>query len=617
MKKTSFKINTNWIAFVILFGAFVVSAVRYCVVAERLDESDDAADGEKIIRVTHWQLEPGYRESLEWAIEQYNALPHVQEAKITVQQEPIPERVYTQFMNVHLISGTAPDIAVKGHSELTRGNALAKFFVPLGDYVESPNRYNELVYQIPDLPESLSDYLAEAPWRDTFFDGMQGGYDTMLSDFYAVTASTYGSPRAFYNLDLLRKVKAFALEATLAEEAPAWLETIWRSSENPKGFLSEESGVEWLRTEALPETLGQFMLYCYAVQAYAKAEGLDYLVPISGSSYSSNNLAPRYEAEFLADFWEEISFQAGEPLHAMESLSGYSRDVWGFNSPAIEAYFEFVDLTKDFYPTGFMGLDREQAHRRFVLGQTAIILTGGWDASSLFDGVASRDNPEDRFDIEIAPTPLPAPGERWYEFAPMRRSEADIRGAVPFAINKQTPHLEWSLDFLRFITSHRINEGMNKISGWLPVISGAEPPEKMVPFLPIVEGFPIELVLSMGGDTMPASIRNEWSSTTKLFLTDDISYPELQAHLDDFLQNPQRGIRDAWVDSLQNEKDKARANDRAVSVERLSALFGSEEAAERERSLIFLSLTNDEGVHIRKWWRQTNPGDPFPKFGDY
>src|SRR5690606_10709047 len=186
---------------------FRSSSVRFYHISQGLaaDASKDQS-GKKIIRVTHWQLEPGYRQGLQWAIDEYNKLPHVKAAKVEVVQAPIPQRIYNQFMNVHLISGTAPDISAKGFTRLIQGNALARFYAPLGDYVEEPNPYNTQEYQIPGLPDELSNYLKNARWMDTFFDGMQGGYDNGLNDYYAISVSTTGGVRLFYNMDILASV---------------------------------------------------------------------------------------------------------------------------------------------------------------------------------------------------------------------------------------------------------------------------------------------------------------------------------------------------------------------------------------------------------------------------
>jgi hypothetical protein len=132
--------NWNYVAAGILLVAYLFSVVRFLYISVTNQETDEGTGG--IVRVTHWQLEPGFREAMDWAIAKYNAQPKVIEAGITIEQAAITERVFTQFMNVHLISGTAPDIAAKGHSNIIKGNALARFYTPLGEYVNQPNPYN-------------------------------------------------------------------------------------------------------------------------------------------------------------------------------------------------------------------------------------------------------------------------------------------------------------------------------------------------------------------------------------------------------------------------------------------------------------------------------------------
>ena len=96
MKKLFSKFNPNWIAAFLLLGAFIVSAVRFYSVSRSLDGGSEE-NSSKVIRVTHWQLEPGFREALQWAIDEYNQLPEVKAAGITVMQTPIAERVYRAY----------------------------------------------------------------------------------------------------------------------------------------------------------------------------------------------------------------------------------------------------------------------------------------------------------------------------------------------------------------------------------------------------------------------------------------------------------------------------------------------------------------------------------------
>ncbi len=613
MKNIFSKFNSNWIAACILLGAFAFSAVRFYHVSGQ-SGGGDGEGGSNVIRVTHWQLEPGFREALQWAIDEYNQLPKVRESGITVMQAPIAERVYQQFMNVHLISGTAPDIAVKKESNLVKGNALAKFYTPLGGFVEAPNPYNAVEYQLPNISETLSRELSETVWRDTFFDGLQGGYEEELSDYYAIPVCTWGGMRIIYNLSVLKKAKAFALGVAQQANAPSWLTDVWRTDSNPEGFLSEASGLEWLANDQIPQTLGQLFLYCHAIQAYAADQQGGYLVPIAASNYSANNFVNLYEYEFKSGIWKELSLELGKKLISLEGLSGFERGIWNFESPFIREYFKFISAMTAFYPQGYLGLDREQAQRRFVLGQAAMLSTGGWDATSIYQGIEQRDDPNDRFEIAIASEPFPVEGERWAEFLFMRSSEADAKGGVPFAINKQTPHFDWCLDFLQFLSSHRINEGFAERAGWLPVISGTKPPEAVADFMPIQEGLPKTFNLDLGETTVPANIRNAWSSMVKLYATDDIGYEEMAGRITAALEHPTIGSRKAWRTTLLRVQDQSRANQRSISVERLSALLGDEDAAARERSNTYLNLIEDEGVYLHRWWHELHPGEPYPAY---
>ncbi|MGE9296028.1 MAG: ABC transporter substrate-binding protein [Puniceicoccales bacterium] len=607
------KFNSNWIAVIFLLGAFIVSAVRFAIVSQNLGNGE-AEDAPGVVRVAHWQLEPGFREGLQWVMDEYNAQPHVQEAGIRVEQTPISERVYNQFMNVHLISGTAPDIAVKRQSELIKGNALAKFYTPLGGYTEEPNPYNAPEYQVEGLDPKLSKHLAEIRWKETFFDGLQGGYEEELSDYYAIPVSTWGGIRLIYNLSLLHDSKAYAAKVAAEDPQPDWMQAIWRSDENPKGMLPEAAGIAWLQNDEIPQTLGQLYLYCSAVEAYTKSIGEDKTAPISASNYVVNDIVNMYASEFLSALWQEMDLETGTQLDSLETLAAYSTGVWNFDSPMLKEFYQFIDAFTKFYPQGYLGLDREQAQRRFVLGKAAILATGGWDATSIYQGISARENPEDRFDVTIAPEPLPAPDERWADLLTMRVSEADAKGGVPFAINKQTKNFDWALDFLMFISSHRINEEFNRRAGWLPVITRTRLPEAVRDFAPTTDGMPKNFSINLIATSLPSTVRNAWSSQVKLYKSGDISYEDMAKNIDETLQNPTIGIDRSWKDRLQAEQDTSLAAGRAISVERLSALLGSEKAAERERANTYNNLIRDEGVHIRRWWRETYPEKTFPEY---
>ncbi|MBT62733.1 MAG: hypothetical protein CML13_05925 [Puniceicoccaceae bacterium] len=610
MKSVFSKFNTNWLAVALLCAAFIYSAFRFYATTQELAQGT-GEDEQKILRITHWQLEPGFREALEWVIDEYNALPEVKAAKVRVMQAPVPQRVYNQFMNVHLISGTAADIAVKGGTELIKGSALAQFYAPLGSYIETPNPYNASQYLSPNLSEETAEFLENAPWRDTFFDGLLGGYDNNLSDYYGIPICATGGVRLFYNLDILQKVKAFTLEQSTAASDPAWLQKLWRSPNNQDGYIPRASGIAWLKNNSIPQSLGQFYLYCYAVEEYAKATNNDHLVPISGSSYPQNDVADEYKESFLASLNPDI---ARKP-DAIEVLAAYESGEWSFESVQFQEFFNLVEATSQFYPRGYLGLDREQAQRRFVLGMAAVIRTGGWDASSILAGISKRDRVEDQFEVEIAPAPYPAENERWADLVKMRLSEADARGVAPFAINKQSPYFDWALDFLRFATSHRINQEFSKRAEWLPVTIGANPPESIAAFSPIVEGFPVHLgmnFMARYSSATPPSMKNAWTINFNLFATGDLTREEMVENLEATFENPNLGIPKAWAIRYQKASDGSRAYNRSAVVEKLSSMLGNEAAAQREKATLFSILTNDEGIMVKRIWQESHPNEPIP-----
>ncbi|WP_269523143.1 ABC transporter substrate-binding protein [Coraliomargarita parva] len=614
MKKSTLRFNPNWIAVGLLLGAFIFSAVRFYVVSKGRSTDSETNTELKIVRITHWQLEPGFREAMQWAIDEYNALPQVREAGVRIEQKAIPSRVFNQFMNVHLISGTAPDIAVNGGSKISAGNALAKFYAPLGNYVNDPNPYNAPEYQKKDLTDSDAAQLEEASWMNTFADGMETGYDTRLGEYYSIPLSTWGGLRIFYNLKLLNEVKDFTRNQFKLSPQPEWLSALWRTAENSNGFLPEAKGAQWLESDNIPQTMGELMLYCYAVKAYAQDINAPFLVPVAGSSYPGNDIAELYRAEFLSSFWKEISFAPGVTMNIMEVLSGYTRGIWSFTSPEFKSYFEFTHIIGDFYPSGFMGLDRESANRRFVQGKAAIITSGGWDAAGIFLGVSQRSKPEDRFEIAIAPEPLPVKGERWADVLSERVTEAGSSVTLKFAINKQSQNFDWALDFMKFLTSQRINESFNQRAQWLPVIIDTTPPASVAAFLPIFDGLPRAFTLDLDNSSIPSNIRSLWRVQTKLYMTGDISYEELVSRMDSFLRNPVLGIHKNWITTMQTEKEKSRSNSQAATIERFNTMLGSEISAKREKALLYGDAVQDEGIQLQLWWHEMHPDEPYPSY---
>lgn len=610
------KLSLNYVALGILAVMYLFSMIHFL---KLYAAQSTRVDGEerKTIRLVHWQLEPGYREGLQWAMDEYNKLPHVRKANVHVEQQGVTEKVYSQFLNVHLIAGTAPDIAVKGMSQLIKGNAVARFFNPLSAYVNEPNPYNSDEYLPPDIDLELKQLLQQSSWKDTFIDGMIGGYDGVLQDYFAIPASTWGGQRLFYNLKLVREAKDYTLAALARRPQPEWLQQALMEPDGggAGGYLLHTRELEsWLHGDQIPQTLGQLLLLCEAMTQIAEKPGRHGLAAISGSSYQANNTGQAFYSDLMVTgFGARLDYDRDTNVTGFEALIGWQKGDWNFDEPALREAYNLMRTFVRFYPPGFLGLDREQAQRRFVLGKAMVISTGGWDASGIFRAVAKRSE-EGRFEIAITQPPMPAAGERWSEFLKMNRSEAEFRAGVPFAINKQSAHPEWALDFLRFLTSFSVNQGMNQRAGWVPVIVGAEPIPEMMPFLPNPEGVPAADSLRIINSTgVIPQIRNVIEGNSKLVLTDEMTYDEYAELVREAIADERFGVERQWFESWQASDDRTLAQDQSLNAEAVRQyLLNDESSAQRRKVRLYDTVKNDEGFYYRALWEQLFPDQAFP-----
>lgn len=557
------KFNPNWIGLALILGTFGYSAVRFARISIGISQEADPDSGKRVIRVVHWQLEPGYREGMDLAIEAYNQLPHVRENNVEVRQLAVTERVYAQFINVHLISGTAPDIVARGMSSLIgTGGSIARFFMPISEFVDQPNPYNAPEYLPEGIDPELADFLTNAAWNETFTDGMQGGWDDLLQDYYSVPVSSWGAMRTFYNAELVAEIKAFLTDAFERQEWPEWLHDV---IVNDKIVTLDDGFKSWVQTPDTPDTLGRFIVFNEAVKAYAEVTpGRDRLVAISASSYFSGTMVDRYILPFTYRIGERIDFNRDSNVSGVEVGGTFQAGLWDFDEPALrDGLYDLVLWLARYYPTGYLGLDREQAMRRFLNEQAVFISTGGWDASSLFTGA------EGRFTVNVKEAPMPIEGERWFEHYAGRASEAEHRLGVPLAISNRTKHPEWALDFLQFLSSFNANQQMNIRAGWVPSVVGTRPDDSMLPFLPRTEG--LKPSLGVTKNWIP-TLGHVYQRQFPLFQSGDIDYETFVANLKEDYTNERMGINRMWFESFVGARDRARSNERSLALVQLEAL---------------------------------------------
>ncbi len=384
------------------------------------------------IRLCHWQLETGVREAFGELIREYEALYYRRRRRrLRVIQIPVSERGYAQYVNTGLVGNIAPDIIEKGHTKAAYNPAyVARFFLPLSRYLDEPNPYN------------AGTPLEGVPWKDTFFDGMQGAYDRQLLDYYYIPFSMF-TIRIFYNADLLRKTTG---------------------------------------TAAPPKTFREFLAACDKIRRYAERTGAP-IVPIAGSKYGANMFRYRYETPFLLRLIRACDEDLDGYADAYETWRGYQRKVWNFNSPEFVASRQCrLDIFRNFQP-GWLAAQRDDAAFMFIQQRAVMIATGSWDAESLAAQVGGS------FKMGIFDFPIPVKDPEFGRYVRGPMSEAGIRGGIPMAITQHSKHPDICIDFLRFCTTRANNEKWNRAVTWLPVIRGAAIAPLLRPFRPKIRGY--------------------------------------------------------------------------------------------------------------------------------
>jgi raffinose/stachyose/melibiose transport system substrate-binding protein len=410
-------------------------------------------DPERVtIRFAHWQLEAGVGEAFDRLARDYEKL----HPKVRIEQLRIPDRVFSQWALTQLIGGTAPDLIELGFSIDTL--LKARHFEPLSRFVEAPNPYN------------AGTELAGLPWRNTFVDGLDSGFDEKLGDTYGIP-SFFATIRVYYNRALLQEITG---------------------SDQP------------------PASFDEFVALCERTRTFAARSGRK-LVPIA----ASRDNAPYLLDELFASQSQKL-VHAFTPLQRLQAspdsfFSAYLGGGWTFDHPAIRSGLTLMREVGQFLQPGFLQLRREDAIFHFSQGHALMVAAGSWEATGL--------RTQSRFPIGVFRLPVPGPDHPRYgrhtwgraaESGGRSVESAGRRITGPFGLYQGSKHPEVALDFLRYLSSQRAHQVFVDISGWLPVVVGVTPPANMAGFIPDPVGAPGSFGLRWGTGEILRLTENSW-----------------------------------------------------------------------------------------------------------
>ncbi len=423
------------ISWVVLALTFVLCAARVLF----LQHQTSAPNGE-VIRIAHWQLEAGYRGSMDQAIKRYEAL----NPGVKILQLAITEKVYGQWLNTHLLAGTAPDIFELGKSKvLSSDTYLPRFLVPLSEAAQRPNPYNK------------GTSAQNLRWRDTFRDGMRSGLHPITQEYYSAPTCLF-TARIYINTNLLK-------EAT-GSSAP-------------------------------PQTLAQLLDAAQKMRALKTPLG-ESIVPIAGGADCAQIFLGGYLVPFTATYETLLDADLDGTVTPREAFAGWATGKISFTTPGLADYYHALRAITTHFAPGFMAMGRDQALFLFVQGRAGMIAAGSWESDGL-----TRNVP---FPVAVINFPLPAQGERFSQAIAGKANEASLSGGSPLGVNRASRNADRALDFLQFLTSVEGNQLLNEGSNWVPVITDSKPTPQATPFLPGTAGYTAKVDIKYG--VVPSSI---------------------------------------------------------------------------------------------------------------
>jgi ABC-type glycerol-3-phosphate transport system substrate-binding protein len=511
-----------------------------------------SAPGQTVVRIAHWQLESGYREAMQAVIDDYNKL-HA-ERKIVIEQVPVTEKVYAQWLNVNLIADNAPDIAELGMSSFaSSADAVAKYFIPLGREVMAPNPYNAEQYldelEVRD-PHTI-DTLEHASWRDTLTDGMRGGYRQDLQDYYSIP-TTFFTQRMFYNRDLFR---------------------------------------EALGSDEPPHSLGQLFAFSERIREWAKSKGR-VIDPIAGTRYHRAVFVWTNRITFTNAYQYPLDVDYSGDIAGIETVAGFQQGKISYRDQCMRDYYEVVRKICTLFNPNFAAMDRDQAIAAFASGSSAMMATGSWDGNSIFSSC--------KFDVGVMPFPLPAPGEPYSRSGTLPFSEATSAGGSGFGVARSSKHAEIALDFLRFLTSHKWNQKLNRLNGWLPIAVGTTPAKRMLPFMPNPYGVSGDIGFRDSGN-----IESVIGGKEDLFLAGEIAYDDFAKTIETALADPNIGYENIWRKNVEKTTDNLNSLERTIAVQSSRQLMGKGdgETAAKIRETVLDQALGNNGANLRHRYR--------------
>lgn len=315
---------------------------------------------------------------------------------------------------------------------------LNQYFTPLSPYIGEKNPWNE------GTP------LADMSWRETFSDDMLSALDAAYSEFFAVCTFMH-TTRVYVNLDLFE-------EATGKKQ--------------------------------LPDTLTEWLEDCKKLKEHGRKTNRP-IIPIGVRGFDKGTIGQLF-GYYNSQLNTDLADSSSPYGHGVSTGEQFRQINAGeLDKKRLLEPVEVVAEVGQYFADGFPAIDLEQTKYLFFSGNVGFFIDGTWNAYSMINNAPFR--------VGVIQVPVLDQSHPLglKAFGHITELGSGIGGR--FGIPKKTKNFDLALDFLRFLTSWKINQlVMVEHCKWMSSLKRVEYNGVMKTFEPITNTSHVAVISPFG-----------------------------------------------------------------------------------------------------------------------
>ncbi|MBI4977505.1 MAG: extracellular solute-binding protein [Spirochaetes bacterium] len=516
-----------------------------------------------VIRIAHWQLEPGVRDGLNYMAAEYQKL----HPNVRVVQNAVPESTYGQWFVTQMVGGTPADLMELGKVAYPlMVSYYMRYFMPLTEYITQPNPYNN------------NNEFAGIPLRETTKDGLKNSYIPEIQEYMGIGLSQF-LVRIYYNKTLLAKLAGYTNAPADWREFMDACEKI-RKHKYINRKVKKELALYQEKADRIAARIGALDASQHSGEIARLKQELDavvdttnaimktvpYYVAVANSAYQMGSIENNMFNVVTSKARDILDFNHDCTVSVTETYLGFKTKKIDLNYGPYKAKFSLVsNFCKNCMP-GFVGLNRDDGVLLFVQQRGLFLSTGTWDAGMLDE--QAKDN---GFEVGVMEFPLPTKDDP--EFGQYMEGPAFEDPATGFMFGCPTPENEparrkAAVDFLLFMSSKENNIKLNTMIGWIPCVQGAEGTGILKYFVPHSEGVSSGLNFGIGGESII-----KWQQMYALYQVGQISFDKLRDDFTPFYID--RGYKD-YLTMMKNWRRNQIVDEKNLTTLRIKAFAATD-----------------------------------------